>query len=112
MPGSLALATFLLDSRRGGNEYDQSHLPPGQQYEAVGHAVRATYFYSGMADIAVETQDHAYQSAVISLWDNMVNRILHDRRDRKQRDIRGLRIELLVAQRSILIADLYFSSTN
>jgi DUF1680 family protein len=70
----MALAKFLLDSRRGGNEYDQSHLPPGQQYEAVGHAVRATYFYSGMADIAAETQDRDYQSAVISLWDNMVNK--------------------------------------
>jgi DUF1680 family protein len=70
----IALAKFLLDSRRGGNEYDQSHLPPGQQYEAVGHAVRATYFYSGMADIAAETHDHDYQSAVISLWDNMVNK--------------------------------------
>jgi uncharacterized protein len=70
----IKLAKFLLDSRRGGAEYDQSHLPPGQQYEAVGHAVRATYFYSGMADIAAETQDHDYQSAVISLWDNMVNK--------------------------------------
>jgi len=70
----IALAKFLLDSRRGGSEYDQSHLPPGQQYEAVGHAVRAMYFYSGMADIAAETKDHDYQSAVISLWDNMVNR--------------------------------------
>jgi len=69
----ISLAKFLLDSRRGGNEYDQSHLPPGQQYEAVGHAVRATYFYSGMADIAAETRDRDYQSAVISLWDNMVN---------------------------------------
>ncbi len=70
----IALAKFLLDSRRGGAEYDQSHLPPGQQYEAVGHAVRATYFYSGLADIAAETGDHDYQSAVLSLWDNMVNR--------------------------------------
>ena len=70
----IALAKFLLDSRRGGAEYDQSHLPPGQQYEAVGHAVRATYFYSGMADIAAETRDRDYQSAVISLWDNMVNK--------------------------------------
>ena len=70
----IALARFLLDSRRGGSEYDQSHLPPGQQYEAVGHAVRATYFYSGMADIAAETHDPDYQSAVISLWDNMVNK--------------------------------------
>jgi DUF1680 family protein len=70
----ITLAKFLLDSRRGGAEYDQSHLPPGQQYEAVGHAVRATYFYSGMADIAAETGDHDYQSAVMSLWDNMVNK--------------------------------------
>jgi uncharacterized protein len=70
----IVLAKFLLDSRRGGSEYDQSHLPPGQQYEAVGHAVRAMYFYSGMADIAAETQDRDYQSAVISLWDNMVNK--------------------------------------
>ena len=70
----IALAKFLLDSRRGGSEYDQSHVPPGQQYEAVGHAVRATYFYSGMADIAAETGDPDYQSAVLSLWDNMVNR--------------------------------------
>jgi uncharacterized protein len=70
----ITLAKFLLDSRRGGAEYDQSHLPPGQQYEAVGHAVRATYFYSGMADVAAETQDRDYQSAVISLWDNMVNK--------------------------------------
>jgi DUF1680 family protein len=70
----IALAKFLLDSRRGGSEYDQSHLPPRQQYEAVGHAVRAMYFYSGMADIAAETQDRDYQSAVMSLWDNMVNK--------------------------------------
>jgi DUF1680 family protein len=70
----IALAKFLLDSRKGGSEYDQSHLPPGQQYEAVGHAVRAMYFYSGMADIAAETGDRDYQSAVISLWDNMVNK--------------------------------------
>lgn len=70
----ISLAKFLLDSRRGGSEYDQSHLPPGQQYEAVGHAVRAMYFYSGMADIAAETRDRDYQSAVISLWDNMVNK--------------------------------------
>ncbi len=70
----ITLAKFLLDSRRGGSEYDQSHLTPGQQYEAVGHAVRATYFYSGMADIAAETRDPDYQSAVLSLWDNMVNK--------------------------------------
>jgi DUF1680 family protein len=75
------LAKYLLDARytaasnpRDQQEYDQSHLPVVQQYEAVGHAVRATYTYSGMADVAVETHDPNYQSAVKSLWDNIVNR--------------------------------------
>ena len=68
------LAKFLLDCRKGGSEYDQSHLPVVQQYEAVGHAVRAVYTYSGMADVAVETHDVDYQSAVKSLWDNIVHR--------------------------------------
>jgi uncharacterized protein len=70
----VALAKFLLDNRKNGSEYDQSHVPVQQQYEAVGHAVRATYNYSGMADIAAETGDVDYQSAVMSLWDNMVNK--------------------------------------
>lgn len=70
----IQLAKFLLDSRKGGSEYDQSHVPMQQQYEAVGHAVRASYTYSGMADVAAETHDVDYQSAVMSLWDNMVNR--------------------------------------
>lgn len=68
------LAKFLLDSRSGGNEYSQSHVPVQQQYEAVGHAVRAVYSYSAMADIAAETADTDYQSAVMSLWNNIVNR--------------------------------------
>ena len=45
-----------------------------EQYEAVGHAVRASYSYAGMSDVAMETGDVDYQSAVMSLWDNMVNR--------------------------------------
>jgi DUF1680 family protein len=78
-PGShgdsyIKLAKFLLDSRKNGSEYDQSHVPVQQQYEAVGHAVRASYTYSGMADVAAETHDTDYQSAVMSLWDNMVNK--------------------------------------
>jgi hypothetical protein len=78
-PGShgdsyIKLAKFLLDCRKDGSEYDQSHIPVQQQYEAVGHAVRAAYNYSGMADVAAETHDVDYQSAVMSLWDNMVNK--------------------------------------
>ena len=70
----IALAKFLLDCRKNGTEYDQSHVPVVQQYEAVGHAVRAVYTYSGMADVAVETHDVDYQSAVKSLWDNIVHK--------------------------------------
>lgn len=77
----IELAKFLLDSRyhaatneRERSEYDQSHLPVLEQYEAVGHAVRAVYLYTAMADIVIENQDPDYRSAVKSLWDNIVHR--------------------------------------
>ena len=70
----IELSKFLLDCRRNGSEYDQSHVPVIRQYEAVGHAVRAVYSYAGMADVAMETGDIDYQSAVMSLWDNIVNK--------------------------------------
>lgn len=70
----MELAKFLLDNRAGGGMYDQSHLPVVQQYAAVGHAVRAVYNYSGMADVAMEMHDHDYQSAVLSLWSNLIDR--------------------------------------
>jgi len=68
------LAKFLLDNRKDGHSYDQSHLPVVQQYEALGHAVRAVYSYTGMADVAMEMRNVDYLSAVLSLWDNIVNR--------------------------------------
>jgi uncharacterized protein len=68
------LARFLLDARRDGEEYDQSHVPVIRQYEAVGHAVRAVYSYAGMASVAMEMADVDYHSALLSLWDNLVNR--------------------------------------
>ena len=73
VPAGLPLQRGAANDRER-QEYDQSHLPVIQQYEAVGHAVRAMYNYSGMADVAVETHDPDYQSAVKSLWDNMVNK--------------------------------------
>ena len=71
------LAKFLLDSRKGGSEYDQSYAPITHQYRAVGHAVRASYTYSAMADVAMETGDPGYWSATRSIWDNLVNRKLY-----------------------------------
>jgi DUF1680 family protein len=76
----IQLGKFLLDCRsttsREGERtpYDQSQVPVTQQYEAVGHAVRAVYLFSGMADVAAETHDVDYESAVMSLWDNLINK--------------------------------------
>ena len=70
----IALAKFLLDCRNHGSDYDQSRVPVQQQYEAVGHAVRASYLFSAMSDVAAETHDTDYQSAVLSLWDNLINK--------------------------------------
>ena len=70
----IALAKFLLSCRGGGGEYDQNQAPVTQQYYAAGHAVRAAYCYSAMADIAMETGDADYHTAVDSIWDDLVNR--------------------------------------
>jgi DUF1680 family protein len=69
----IRLAKFLLDSRRNGESYMQSHLPVTQQYEALGHAVRAAYCYSAMTDVAMETGDAEYHSAVKSIWHNLID---------------------------------------
>jgi uncharacterized protein len=51
-------------------EYWQDHLPVTQQTEAIGHAVRATYLYAGMADVAALTQNKEYIDAIHKIWDN------------------------------------------
>lgn len=53
------------------NAYHQAHLPVREQSEAVGHAVRAMYLYSGMADVARLCGDQAMEAACDRLWDNV-----------------------------------------
>jgi DUF1680 family protein len=57
--------------------YLQAHLPILEQDEAVGHAVRATYMYSGMADVAALTGDIKYIQAIDRIWKNVVSRKLY-----------------------------------
>lgn len=76
----LDLAKFLLDKRGYTtikNEYSQSHLPVLDQSEAVGHAVRAAYMYSGMADVAALTGDTSYIHAIDRIWENIVGKKLY-----------------------------------
>ena len=74
----LRLAKHFLDVRGrslGGRElwgeYNQDHAPVTEQTEAVGHAVRASYMYAGMADVAALTGDRSYIEAIDRLWENV-----------------------------------------
>jgi len=71
----LDLAKFFLDVRGkvpGGDEYNQSHVPVVEQTEAVGHAVRATYMFAAMADIAAHYHDESYNKANRAIWHDMI----------------------------------------
>ena len=57
--------------------YSQDDIPVVQQKEAVGHAVRAVYMYSGMTDIAALENNNAYYNAVNKLWENVVTKKMY-----------------------------------
>lgn len=57
--------------------YAQQHLPVREQREAVGHAVRAAYLYSGMADVMAQTGDTTLAPALDSIWTNIVDTRMH-----------------------------------
>jgi hypothetical protein len=73
----LDLAKFFIDSRGKkidpSRTYSQDQEPVIDQTEAVGHAVRAGYLYSGVADVAALTGDKAYLHAIDKIWNNMVS---------------------------------------
>ncbi|MCX5494556.1 glycoside hydrolase family 127 protein [Kaistia dalseonensis] len=58
-------------------EYNQSHLPVREQDKVVGHAVRAMYLYSGMADVATEYGDESLRVALDRLWDDLHSKRLY-----------------------------------
>ena len=57
--------------------YNQDHQPVVEQTEAIGHAVRAAYMYSGMADVAAMTGDESYVKAINAIWNNVVGSKLY-----------------------------------
>jgi DUF1680 family protein len=85
----LNLAKFFIDER-GKRAYDktskdvwingmywQDDEPVTSQQEAEGHAVRAMYLYSGMADVAAITGDKQYIEAIDRIWNNMVGKKIY-----------------------------------
>ncbi len=76
----LNLARHFLKQRGAGTKLSfhlQGHLPVVEQREAVGHAVRATYLYCGMADVAALTRDKEFADAIDAIWENVVGKKLH-----------------------------------
>ncbi|MCS7060272.1 MAG: glycoside hydrolase family 127 protein [Anaerolineae bacterium] len=74
---------FDIEARRRGEnprafwagtyEYNQSHLPVREQTVVTGHAVRAMYLYSAMADLATETGDESLLAACERIWHSVVD---------------------------------------
>ena len=57
--------------------YYQANAPVRELNEALGHAVRAVYLYSGMADVSRVTEDESLFDACNRLWDSIVNEKLY-----------------------------------
>lgn len=65
------------DSQKERYGYYQAAKPVREQTEAVGHAVRAVYLYSGMADVARLSGDDSLYEAAKRLWNSIVNEKLY-----------------------------------
>ena len=74
----LNLAKFFLDIRGPkGDAYNQADKKVIDQHEAEGHAVRATYMYTGMADVAALTGDKTYLDAIDDIWKDVAHRKIY-----------------------------------
>ena len=80
----LKLAKFFLDIRGDQEQreklhgpYCQDHVPVREQRQIVGHAVRAMYLYSGVADAAAYTGDPGFIKAMDALWQDVVLRKMY-----------------------------------
>ncbi len=61
----------------GTPEYWQDYAPVKQQKKITGHAVRAMYLYTGAADVAAQTADEGYMSAMKAVWEDVVHRNMY-----------------------------------
>jgi len=74
----LDLAKFFLDVRGPkGESYNQADKLVVDQHEAEGHAVRAAYMYTGMADVAALTGNQQYLHAIDDIWNDAVDKKIY-----------------------------------
>jgi DUF1680 family protein len=62
---------------QGTYEYSQSHIPVRDQTKVVGHAVRAFYLYTAMADLAAEIDDEGLKTACVTLWNDVMSKRMY-----------------------------------
>ena len=75
-PKYLELAKGLIairDSVTNGEDHNQDRHKFRDQYEAMGHAVRANYLYAGVADLYAETGEEQLMRNLEAIWDDIVN---------------------------------------
>jgi DUF1680 family protein len=86
----LETAKFFIEQRGQRKDYDAKNKNPWKngsywqddksvydQNEAEGHAVRAEYLYSGMADVAALTGDQKMIAAIDNIWNNVVGKKMY-----------------------------------
>ncbi len=67
----------IRDQVKNGEDHNQDRIPFRQQYEAMGHAVRANYLYAGVADMYAETGEAQLMKNLTSIWDDITNHKLY-----------------------------------
>ena len=79
----LNLAKFFVHQRGNAEghelfgEYSQDHKPFSEQENAVGHSVRAGYYYAGATDIAAITGTNEYDKPLDRIWESIVHRKIY-----------------------------------
>jgi uncharacterized protein len=79
-PKYLELAQNLINIRgfsSDGTDDNQDRIPFREQTKAMGHAVRATYLYAGVADVYAENGDKSLLSTLDLMWEDVVNRKMY-----------------------------------
>lgn len=79
----LKLANYFIEEAGRGsdgrelNAYSQDHKPVVDQDEAIGHAVRFGYFYSGITDVAAITGNEDYINTLKRVWENVTDKKIY-----------------------------------
>ena len=79
-PRYLELLKQFIDIRgmvKNGTDDNQDRIPFRQQYQAMGHAVRANYLYAGVADLFIESGEEQLMKNLSSIWNDIVGRKMY-----------------------------------